>query len=155
MNLRAIGDTEPVVNKTHVKGVIQGATVLDPVDAILLMREHMKSDPDRYDKLYRVLPVLAWVNTKLVDIVDEVVAQKSKMGSQETFRVTVEKRKTKLRSREVITEVAAVIDNPVDLVNPDWVVLIEIMGEHTGISIVRNNALFNIQKERARIIFSS
>lgn len=155
MNLREVGDTEPVVNKTHVKGVIQAATALDPIDAIGLMREHMKSEPDRYDKLYRVLPVLAWVNTEIDDIVEEVVAQKSKMAIHETFRVTLEKRKTKLRSREVIYKVAATIDNPVDLENPDWVVLIEIMGEHTGVSIVRKDALFNVQKERATLIFSS
>ena len=155
MNLRAVGDPEPRVNKTHVKGVIQGATSLDPVEAILLMREHMKSEMERYDKLYRVMPILSWVNTDIDAIVAEVDAQKIKLASDEKFRVTLEKRRTDLRSREVIEAVAEGIDNPVDLENPDWVVLVEIMGEHTGVSIVRPNALFNVQKERAEIIFSN
>ena len=155
MNLRAVGDREPRVNKTHVKGVIQGATSLDPVEAILLMREHMKSEMERYDKLYRVMPILSWVNTDIDAIVAEVDAQKIKLASDEKFRVTLEKRRTDLRSREVIEAVAEGIDNPVDLENPDWVVLVEIMGEHTGVSIVRPNALFNVQKERAEIIFSN
>ena len=155
MNLRAVGDPEPKVNKTHVKGIIQGATTLDPVEAIVLMREHMRSEIERYDKLYRVMPILSWVNTNLEDIVAEVQAQKTRIGEDDKFRVTLEKRKTKLRSREIIEAVAEVIDNPVDLENPDWVVLVEIMGEHTGVSIVRDEALFNVQKERAAIIFSS
>jgi len=155
MNLRAVGDPEPKVNKTHVKGIIQGATTLDPVEAIGLMREHMRSEIERYDKLYRVMPILSWVNTNLDDIVAEVEAQKTRIGEDDKFRVTLEKRKTELRSREIIEAVAEVIDNPVDLENPDWVVLVEIMGEHTGVSIVRDEALFNVQKERAAIIFSS
>ena len=155
MNLRAVGDPEPKVNKTHVKGVIQGATTLDPVEAILLMREHMKSEMGRYDKLYRVMPILSWVSTGIDAIVAEVEVQKEKMGEDEKFRVTLEKRRTDLRSREVIEAVAEVIDNPVDLENPDWVVLVEIMGGHTGVSVVRDEALFNVQKERAAIIFSS
>ena len=155
MNLRAVGDPEPKVNKTHVKGVVQGATTLDPIEAILLMREHMKSEMERYDKLYRVLPILSWVRTDVDAIVAEVVTQKERMAEGEKFRVTLEKRRTSLRSREVIEAVAEVIDNQVDLENPDWVVLVEIMGERTGVSIVKPFALFNVQKERAALIFSS
>ena len=155
MNLRAVGDPEPKVNKTHIKGIIQGSTTLDPTEAIMLMKEHMKSEIERYDKLYRVMPISSWVKTNIEDIVAEVDAQKEKIAADEKFRVTLEKRKTELRSREVIEAVAEVIDNPVDLENPDWVVLVEIMGEHTGVSIVRKEALFNVQKERAAVIFSN
>ena len=154
MNLRAIGDPEPKVNKTRIKGIVQGATKLDPIEAITLMREHMHSEPDRYDKLYRIMPVLSWVDTGIEAIVAEVEAQRPKMGADESFRVTLEKRRTELRSLEVIKAVAAVIDNRVDLENPYWVVLVEIMGRCTGVSIVRPEALFNVQKERAALIFS-
>lgn len=155
MNLRAVGDPEPKVNKTHVKGVIQGATSLDPVEAIRLMRGHMKTETGRYDLLYRVMPVLSWVKTGIDEIVEEVKSQKTRIGAEDSFRVTLEKRKTELRSRDVIEAVAETIDNPVDLENPDWIVLIEIMGEHTGVSVVSGDAMFNVQKERAAIIFSS
>jgi tRNA acetyltransferase TAN1 len=143
------------VNRTRIKGVVQGATSLDPVEAIALMREHMRGEPDRYDKLYRIMPVLSWVETNIDAIVSEVEAQKEEMDEDDSFRVTLEKRRTMLRSLEVIDAVAAVIDNPVDLENPDWVVLIEIMGDRTGVSIVSPEALFNVQKERAALIFSS
>lgn len=155
MNLRAIGDPEPVVNKTRIRGVVQGATTLESVEAILLMREHMHSEPDRYDKLYRILPILSWVKTNVNAIVSEVEDQKDRMSADDSFRVTIEKRRTGLRSLEVIEPVAAVIDNPVDLENPDWVILVEILGDRTGVSIVRAEALFNVQKERANLIFSS
>ena len=155
MNLRALGDPEPKVNKTRIRGIIWGQTTLDPVEAIRGLREHMKEEPDRYDKLYRVLPVLNWVNTSIDDIVAEVENQKPRVGEGDKFRVTLEKRRTELRSLEVIEPVAAVFDNPVDLENPDWVVLVEIMGDKTGVSIVPDDALFQVQIERAKLIFSS
>jgi tRNA acetyltransferase TAN1 len=153
MNLRAVGDPEPTVNKTRIKGIIQGATSLDPVEAILLMREHMREMPERYDKLFRIMPILGWVETGIDAIAREVETQKSRMTADETFRVTLEKRKIDLRSLEVIDAVAAVIDNVVDLENPDWVVLVEIMGDRTGVSVVRDDALLNVQKERATLSF--
>ena len=155
MNLRALGDEEPTVNKTRIRGIIWGETTMEPVEAIRGLREHMKEEPDRYDKLFRILPVLAWVNTSIEDIVAEVKNQKPRVGEGDTFRVTVEKRRTELRSLEVIEPVADVFDNPVDLENPDWVVLIEIMGDKTGVSIVPDDALFQVQIERAKLIFSS
>ena len=155
MNLRAVGDPEPTVNKTRIKGIIQGATSLDPVEAIYLMREHMQRETERYDKLFRVMPILSWVETSIEAIVGEVEVQKRRMADGETFRVTLEKRKTAYRSLEVIDAVAAVIDNVVDLENPDWVVLLEILGERTGVSIVRADALLNVQKERAALSFKT
>ena len=154
MNLRALGDEEPTVNKTRIRGIIWGQTTLDPVEAIRGLREHMKEEPDRYDKLFRILPVLTWVNTSIEDIVAEVENQKSRVGEGESFRVTLEKRRTELRSLEVIEPVAEVFDNPVDLENPNWVVLVEIMGDKTGVSIVPADAIFQVQIERAKLIFS-
>lgn len=154
MNLRAIGDEEPKVNKTRIRGIIWGATTLDTVEAIRKLRQHMHEEPDRYDKLFRILPVLTWVETSIENIVAEVENQKPRVGESDSFRVTLEKRRTELRSLEVIEPVADVFDNPVDLENPDWVVLIEIMGNKTGVSIVPADALFQVQKERAAIIFS-
>jgi tRNA acetyltransferase TAN1 len=155
MNLRAIGDPEPRVNRTNIKGVIQGFTNLDPVEAIYLMREHMRKIPERYDKLFRIMPILSWVETNIEVIVKEVESQKKIMSADETFRVTLEKRRTDLRSLQVINPVAAVIENVVDLENPDWIILLEIMGKRTGVSIIRNKALLNIQKECAKLSFKA
>jgi tRNA acetyltransferase TAN1 len=155
MNLRAVGDSEPIVNRSKIRGIIQGATNLDPVEAIRLMREHMHIEPERYDKLFRIMPILSWVKTGIEAIVGEVEAQKSKIAEEDTFRVTLEKRRTELRSLEVIDAVAAVIDNAVDLENPDWVVLVEIMGNRTGVSVIREESIFNVQKERAVLSFQT
>jgi tRNA acetyltransferase TAN1 len=153
MNLRAIGDNEPKVNKTKIKGIIQAWTNLDPVKAIQELRKHMTKEPYRYDKLFRILPIINTVDTNLDLIIAEVESQKGKIGIHETFRVTVEKRKTKLRSMEIIEKIAEIIDQKVDLSEPNWVVLIEIMGKTTGVSVIRPENIMNIQKERYLLSF--
>lgn len=148
MNLRAIGDNEPQVNKTRIKGLVKACTNLDPVEAIMNLRRHMAQEPNRYDKIFRVLPIINKVETNLDLIVAEVELQKEKIGKHETFRVTVEKRKTELRSKEIIEKVAGIIDQKVDLSEPNWIVLIEIMGKTTGVSVIRPESILNVQKER-------
>jgi len=38
----------------------------------------------------------------------------------------------------------------VDLEKPDWVVLIEVLGDTVGVSVVKPGDMLNVQKERAR-----
>ena len=77
MNLRAVGDSEPIVNRSKIRGIIQGVTNLDPVEAIRLMREHMHVEPERYDKLFRIMPILSWVKTGIEAIEERA---RSEMG---------------------------------------------------------------------------
>ena len=151
MNLRAIGDERPRVDRSRIKGLILAQTSLDPLDAVNLLKSHLKVEPGRYRAVYRVMPILSWVRTEVEEIVGEVCNQVGKIGAEESFRVTLEKRRTHLRSLEVIKAVAEVIDNPVNLENPDWVVLVEILGNVTGVSVIRPVNMLNVQKEKHKL----
>ena len=148
MNLRAIGDPEPKVNRSRIKGIIMAETSLEPVEAIMKLRKHMVSDVDRYDKLFRVFPIIAKVPSQIDAIVEEVKSQAIVIEEEQKFRVTLEKRETDFRSLEIIGPVAEAIDREVDLTNPDWVVLIEMMGKITGVSVMPPEGMLNVQKER-------
>ena len=151
INLRAIGDESPKTNRSRIKGVILGRTEMDPVDAIQAMRKTMETDPAKLKLLYRILPIQKWVITEIPTIVDAVKEMISVIREDESFRITLEKRRSQLRSLEIITPVAEVIDRSVDLENPDWVILIEVMGKETGVSVIKPNDMLNIQKERYRL----
>jgi tRNA acetyltransferase TAN1 len=64
------------------------------------------------------------------------------MHPQDTFRITVEKRHTVLTPADIIATLASKIDNRVKLKNPDWIVLVEIIGAFAGVSILRPNQIF-------------
>ena len=148
MNLRAIGDPEPKVSRSRIKGIVMAQTTLDPIEAIIMLREHMESEVERYDRLFRVFPIVARVPTVIETIVEEVQRQAGVIEEGQKFRITLEKRETEIRSLEIIEPVAAVIERDVDLKNPDWVILIEIMGKMTGVSVMPPEGMLNVQKER-------
>jgi len=150
MNLRAVGDPEPRVDRSRIKGLILAQTTMDPAEAIHKLREHMAAEPRRYESLYRVLPVQAWTASTPDDIVEALTKMRERVSPDESFRVTLEKRRTRLSSHEIIEPVAELFDRRVDLENPDWLVLVEVMGDRTGVSVVRLMDVLNVQKERAK-----
>ena len=151
MLLRAVGDEMPIVDRAPVRGLILSRTAIAPVEAVRRLRRALLRSPDDFRVLLRVMPVEVVTPTDLEAIVDAADGLASRIGGDESFRITVEKRRTGLRSREVIEAVAAGIERRVDLEHPDWVVLIEIIGRYTGVSVVPPDALLNIQKEKARL----
>ncbi len=151
MILRAVGDETPSVYRTRVKGLIAAETSLEPLEAIRRIRGELRERPESFKNLLRVLPVEATVPTEIDEIVETALRLAEKIPGDESFRVTLEKRRTELRSREVIDAVAERIDRKVDLGEPDWVVLVEIVGKRTGVAVVPRDGILSVQKERAQL----
>jgi tRNA acetyltransferase TAN1 len=70
------------------------------------------------------------------------------MKADEKFRITVEKRKTSISGRSLIEAIANRIDRKVDLDDPDKIVLIQILGELTGVSIVPPGKILSVEREK-------
>ncbi|MBC8223786.1 THUMP domain-containing protein [Candidatus Bathyarchaeota archaeon] len=149
MLLRAVGDETPSIYRTRVKGLIAAETSLEPLEAIRRMRGELQERPESFKNLLRIIPVEATVPTEIGEIVETAQRLAEKIPGDESFRVTLEKRRTELRSREVIDAVAERIDRKVDLGEPDWVVLVEIVGKRTGVAVVPPDGILSVQKERA------
>ncbi len=149
MLLRAVGDETPAVDRSPVRGLITARTKFDPIETIGRLRAKLREEPDRFRVLLRVIPVEARVRTDLTEIAEAAHRMAERIGEDDSFRVTVEKRRTDFRSMEVIDTVAEGIDRRVDLENPDWIVLVEIVSKVTGLSVIRPEGLLNVQKERA------
>jgi len=146
MLLRAVGDERPVVDRMGIWGIIGARTVLDPVVAVAGIEEQLRVRGKRASAIFRVMPIQRAIHTDLNEIVSIAIELSSIIGADESYRVTVEKRKTPFSQMEVIDPIAEKITQRVDLDNPDWLVLIEIVGKFTGISVVKPVSLLNIQK---------
>ena len=72
----------------------------------------------------------------------------SKIPENQTYRVTVEKRFTNLHSDEIITAAASDIKAKVDLHKPDYILLIEVLGGFTGISLLKPSDILGVVKEK-------
>lgn len=146
--LGEIGDSAPTVEKTGVAGLIAAKTALDPFDAIEKLRKilHERSYEFRYT--LRIIPIEKVVRTDLVEIQGAVTELSVKIGVNETFRVTVEKRFTQIASRDIIEVAAANIEQKVDLTSPEKILLIEVIGGLTGLSVIKPEEILAVMKEK-------
>ncbi|MEM2561447.1 MAG: THUMP domain-containing protein, partial [Candidatus Bathyarchaeia archaeon] len=73
----------------------------------------------------------------------------NRIRENETFRVTVEKRFTETSTRSIIEAIASKINRKVDLEKPDKIVLVEVIGGLTGMSLIKPEDVLSVTKEKA------
>jgi tRNA acetyltransferase TAN1 len=73
-----------------------------------------------------------------------------KIKGNETFRITLEKRFTQTHTQDIIEAAAANIENEVNLKNPDKILLIEVIGGLTGLSVIKPGEILAVMKEKMR-----
>jgi tRNA acetyltransferase TAN1 len=146
--LKEVGDPEPKTDKTGIRGVIVGKTTLDPVETITKFRTILRERPYEFRYSLRIIPIQKVIHTDLDEVKQATTELAAKLGENETFRVTVEKRFTTIHSRDFIEAVAATIQNKVNLDNPDKIILIETLGKFTGISLLSPNQTISVMKEK-------
>lgn len=146
--LGKIGDEDSTVEKTHVSGLVVARTALNPFQAVEELRCLLEKQPEEFRHTLRVIPIEAVVKTKVEEIREACLKLSKKIGKNESFRVTVEKRYTSLSAKEIIESVAENINRKVDLQKPDKIVLIEVLGAITGISVITPKDILSVNKEK-------
>ena len=141
--LEDMGDSEAEVEISEVVGLVLCLTHLDPLAVVAKMIESVKSEPWRIRYILRAIPVERVVQTGLEKISEAAASLALKMQAADTFRITVEKRHCDIRSKEVIDKVASVIGKKVSLKQSDWIVLVEIVGKMTGVSVLKAAQVFS------------
>ena len=146
--LGEIGDSTPKVEKTGITGLIAAQTALNPFQVIEKFRQILTERPYEFRYSLRIIPIEKVVRTDLDEIEKTVRELASKITEDETFRVTVEKRFTSTQSRDIIEAAAANIERRVNLNKPDKVVLIEVVGGLTGISVIKPQDIISTTKQK-------
>lgn len=145
--LDMFGDPEAEAEITEVKGLLLAQTALDPFAVVDKLKELVASEPWQVRYILRVLPIEAVVPTELDAIRQAAKELAAKIG-KDSFRITVEKRHSPLESIEVIKAIAGEIESKVDLQNPGWIVLVEVVGNQTGVSVIRPDQVFSSVVEK-------
>jgi len=143
-----MGDREVKVEKTGITGLVAVNTALDPFDVVEKLRAVFKEKPYEFRYTLRVIPVEKVIRTDLAEIKKAITELSNRISENETFRITVEKRFTSTSTRDIIEAAAANIQRKVDLIHPDKIVLIEVVGGLTGVSVIKPKDIFSTTKER-------
>lgn len=143
-----LGDPAATVDKTGVRGLIAAKTNLDPCKVIEKFRAVLQERPYEFRYALRIIPIEKVVRTDLDEIKRVAIELAAKIGENETFRVTVEKRFTSVHSRDFVEAAAADIQRKANLENPDKILLIEVIGGLTGMSLIKPSDILAVVKEK-------
>jgi tRNA acetyltransferase TAN1 len=146
--LGEIGDSAPNVDKTGVSGLIAAKTALDPFDVIEKLREILRERPYEFRYTLRLIPIEKVVRTNLDEIARAATELSLKIKENETFRITLEKRFTQTHTKDIIEATAANIEREVNLSNPDKILLIEVVGGLTALSLIKPDEILSVLKEK-------
>lgn len=146
--LGQIGDSAPAVDKTGVAGLIAAKTVFNPFEVMEKFRLILRERPYEFRYMLRVIPIEKVVRTDLREIQRVTMELSSKIGKNETFRITVEKRFTETSTKDIIEAAATNIERKVDLNKPDKILLVEVVGGLTGMSVVKPGDILSVVKEK-------
>jgi len=146
--LDELGDQEPEILNVGMRGILMVNTVIEPSKIIDYVKNKMIEEPWLIRYCLRIIPIQMITDTEIDKIKQNVIKLKDTIQKNDSYRITIEKRNTNVSSNEIITEIAKLFPNKVSLNQPDWIVLIEIIGSETGISILKNDELFSLDKAK-------
>ncbi|MGB9914239.1 MAG: THUMP domain-containing protein [Candidatus Bathyarchaeales archaeon] len=143
-----IGDAEAVVDKTGISGLVAAKTIFNPFAAIEKLRAILQEHPYKFRYTLRVIPIEKVVRTNLEEVKRAAAELSLRINADETFRVTVEKRFTSIHASDFIKAAAEGIIRRVDLEKPDKILLIEVVGGFTGLSLIKPRDILTVVKEK-------
>jgi len=146
--LDELGDQEPEILNVGMRGILMVNTIIEPSKIIDYVKNKIIEEPWLIRYCLRIIPIQMITETEIDKIKQNVIKLKDTIQKNDSYRITIEKRNTSISSNEIITEVAEIFPNKVSLNQPDWIILIEIIGNETGISILKEDELFSLDKSK-------
>ena len=146
--LDELGDQEPEILNVGMRGILMVNTSIEPSKIIDCVRDKITEEPWLIRYCLRIIPIQSITETEMSTITKNVIELKDVIQQNDSYRITIEKRNTDMSSTEIITEIAKILPNKVSLNQPDWIILIEILGDKTGISILKDDEMFSLDKSK-------
>jgi tRNA acetyltransferase TAN1 len=146
-----LGDSFAEVQCTSVSGLLRCLTHIDLFSLGGMLSDLLKEEPWRFRYVLRILPIEK-VTKAEIDIIRRCSIEISeRIPPSQTFRITVEKRHNSMKSIDLIRAIASDIERKVNLSNPDWIVLVEIIQNVAGLSVIKPHQVFSSVVEMRKL----
>ena len=146
--LERFGDTEAVIEKTVFSGIIEVETKLDIIKVLDNFKEIIEDEPWLIKYCSRIIPIQRECESKINEIKNEVNNLSHIIKKNDTYRITVEKRQSSLHTKDIISNIADSLSNKVSLENSDWEIIVQVLRNKTGISIIPPDTIVSINKQK-------
>jgi len=149
--LEKLGDSEPTITITNMSGILTAETKLEPIEVVKKIKGMLLDEPWCIRYCLRIIPIQKITETKIESIEEGITDLIKLISNGESYRISIEKRNSNISSQELISRVAKKIENKVSLEFPDKIILIEVLGNKTGIAIVKKEDILSVEKTKRSI----
>ena len=149
--LEKLGDSEPTITITNMSGILTVETKLESIEVVKRIKEMLLDEPWCIRYCLRIIPIQKITETKIESIEEGITDLINLISNGESYRISIEKRNSNISSQELISKVAKKIENKVSLEFPDKIILIEVLGNKTGIAIVKKEDILSVEKTKRSI----
>lgn len=149
--LKGLGDVYAKTDVTGIMGLITAKTSLELRTVIPSLRKVLIEKPWEFRYVLKIVPIQMIVKSNLATLTEKGVSFIEQIPMNETFRITVEKRCSELKSKDIIEAIAPHIHRKVDLKNPSKTIVVEVIGDIAGISLVSPDELLSVEREKRNL----
>ncbi|MGV7226384.1 MAG: THUMP domain-containing protein [Nitrosopumilus sp.] len=146
--LEEFGDPDVKITISNMSGILTAETKLDPIEVVRKIKEMLLDEPWSIRYCKRIIPIQKVIEPTIEEIEESIQELSNQISDEETYRILIEKRNSDLSSKEIITKIADKIKNKVSLEFPDKIILIEILGNKAGISILKKSDILSTEKTK-------
>jgi tRNA acetyltransferase TAN1 len=111
-------------------------------------KEIIEDEPWLIKYCSRIIPIQRECESKMNEIKNEVNNLSHIIKKNDTYRITVEKRQSSLHTKDIISNIADSLSNKVSLENSDWEIIVQVLRNKTGISIIPPDTIVSINKQK-------
>ncbi len=144
-----LGDEMPLSKEIGINGLILGKTRFNPKDFITRVTQFKKQQPQWcFFYLLKMIPLDRIVERDLEVIVEvfKSLIREATINPALRFKVEVKERDSKKIKSEIISKLADLLQNPVDLDNPDVILRVEFLGRYCGLSILTPEQILSLSE---------
>lgn len=146
--LRESGDENPSISVSYLPGILTAKTSLNPIDFVKSLRKRILDEPWSVRYCLRVIPIQEKVEAILDEISQRAATLAKCIESNQSYRITVEKRDSELSSKSIVEKIAKNLPNKVSLESPDWIILVEIIGKDAGVSVIKEDWILSVPRTK-------
>ena len=140
------GDKYPIISGLKYPGLITALTNIDSKEVINKIKKIIEKDSNFFQFILKIIPINYVCETNL-KIIKEFVDKyyRTNINEDQSFKIDLIRRKNELVKRDTVIEsIAKIVNNKVNLDNPDKIIRIEILGNVTGICFLNPDDLIRI-----------
>ncbi|MFX0031612.1 MAG: THUMP domain-containing protein [Candidatus Hodarchaeota archaeon] len=143
------GDHYSIFSSLDFQGLIAVATTLNHRKVVSKIKKLMNQNANFFQYILKIVPIdyVCQTNARTIKAIIQK-HQKEYINNQESFMIKLNRRKNEIIDRDnLIESIARIIDNKVNLENPDKIVRIEVLGKFTGISFLKPNDIIKTRNK--------